>query len=342
MKPVSVFFSYSHKDEKLRDKLASHLSILERQELIKSWHYRDISAGTEWEKEIEDNLNNAEIILLLVSPDFLSSNYLWDVEMKRALSRHKAGEARVIPIILRPVDWSGAPFSDLHALPKGAKPVTTWPNRDQAFLDITRGVRQAAQEIAKMLQEREIQEIMESLEKLRKRYKPPVTEENIVPNYEPIVPAPIYDPPQYEYNRSPQYEYKNSWPDWRFMAIIGSVIFSTVLMINSQDLSIRKLHQAAQIGDIRLARLAIEELKSSKDTCMSELGHNVERIISRYGSQGLNMVQGMQTYLEKTTACQYPPIPNAPNQVPDEMPSPPQARPSENDGVKEQKLPELW
>lgn len=342
MKPVSVFFSYSRKDEKLRDKLANHLSGLERQGLIKSWHYRDISAGVEWKKEVDDNLNTAEIILLLVSPDFLFSDYCWDFEMQRALDRHKAGEARVIPIILRPADWRSAPFGNLHALPKDGRPVTTWSNRDQAFLDIAKGIRQAAQEIAETLRERQIQEIIESLEKLRKSPKPPITEENIVPNYRPSVPAPIYYPPQHEHNRPPQYEYKNSWPDWRFMAIIGSVIFGTILMINPQDLSLKKLHEAVRIGDLRLARLTIEELKSSKDTCMSELGYSVERIISRYGSQGLNMVQGMQTYLEKTTACKYLPIPNASNQVQYEMSSPPQARPSENDGIREQKLPQLW
>ena len=80
--------------------------------------------------------------------DFLASDYCYDVEVKRAMERHDAGEARVIPVILRPVDWKGAPFGKLQALPRDARPVTEWPNRDQAFLDIAQGIRAAAEELA--------------------------------------------------------------------------------------------------------------------------------------------------------------------------------------------------
>jgi hypothetical protein len=155
MEPVSVFFSYSHKDEKLRDSLASHLSILQRNGEIKSWHDRKISAGTEWANAIDENLNSAAIILLLVSADFLNSDYCYDIELKRAMQRHEQGEARVIPIILKPVDWSGAPFGKLQAFPKNAKPVTTWSNRDEAFLNIAQGIRQAATEMAEQLSTRD-------------------------------------------------------------------------------------------------------------------------------------------------------------------------------------------
>ncbi len=144
--PLSVFFSYSHKDEDLRDELAVHLSILKRQAKIRPWHDRQITGGREWAGEIDDNLNAADVILLLVSPTFVASDYCWDMEMKRALERHEAREARVIPIILRPVDWSGAPFAKLQALPKNAKPVTTWPNRDEAFLDVAKGLRAAIED----------------------------------------------------------------------------------------------------------------------------------------------------------------------------------------------------
>lgn len=152
MEPVDVFFSYSHRDEKLRDKLALHLSMLQRQGVIRSWHDRKISAGTEWAQAIDDRLNSANIILLLISDHFLASDYCYDVEMQRAIARHEAGEARVIPIILKPVDWSGAPFGKLQAFPKDAKPVTKWPNRDEAFLNIAQGIRQAAEEMAEGLQ----------------------------------------------------------------------------------------------------------------------------------------------------------------------------------------------
>ena len=154
MEPVELFFSYSHKDEKLRDKLEPHLAMLKRDKVIKAWHDRKISAGTEWAQAIDDNLNSAGIILLLISADFLASDYCYDVEMQRAMERHEAGEARVIPIILKPVDWNGAAFGKLQAFPTNAKAVTLWSNRDQAFTNIAQGIRQAAIEMAAVLHDR--------------------------------------------------------------------------------------------------------------------------------------------------------------------------------------------
>lgn len=144
---IEVFFSYAHEDEKLRDELEKHLKFLQRQGVIKAWHDREISAGTEWAGEIDVHMNTANIILLLISADFLASDYCYDIELTRAMERHTAGEARVIPVILRPVDWNSAPFSKLQALPKNAKPVTEWENRDQAFADIAKGIRKAVEEI---------------------------------------------------------------------------------------------------------------------------------------------------------------------------------------------------
>ncbi|MEH2024755.1 toll/interleukin-1 receptor domain-containing protein [Nostoc sp.] len=137
-----VFFSYSHKDEELRDKLATHLSTLKQQGVIRAWYDRDISAGSQWKREIDDHLNSAQIILLLISADFIDSNYCFEIEMKRAIERHSSGEARVIPIILRPTDWRSLEnLKDLQALPKDAKPITTWDNLDAAFLDVAQGIR---------------------------------------------------------------------------------------------------------------------------------------------------------------------------------------------------------
>ncbi|AUT01518.1 hypothetical protein CLI64_14595 [Nostoc sp. CENA543] len=147
--PVKVFFSYSHKDETLRDELATHLSTMKRQGVIEAWHDRAIIAGSNWADAIDDNLNIADIVLLLVSANFLASDYCYDKEMMRAMERHEHKEARVIPIILKPVDWNDTPFSKLQALPKNAKPVTTWANQDEAFLDIATGIRRVAEEIAK-------------------------------------------------------------------------------------------------------------------------------------------------------------------------------------------------
>jgi len=143
-----IFLCYSHKDEKLLKKLETHLSLLRRDKVISIWHDRRIGAGTEWAGAIDEHLNSARMILLLVSADFLASDYCHDVEMERALERHEAGEARVIPIILRPVDWTGARFGKLQGFPKDAKPVTTWKRTDDAFLDIAMGIRQVAEELA--------------------------------------------------------------------------------------------------------------------------------------------------------------------------------------------------
>jgi len=145
--PVEIFFSYSHKDEKLRNQLEAHLSQLMHQGLIAGWHDRKIAVGAEWEGQIDGHLNSARVILLLISADFLASRYCYDVEMKRALERHSAGEARVVPIILRPCDWHASPFGKLKALPKDAKPVTDWQSRDKAFTDVALGIRAAVTEL---------------------------------------------------------------------------------------------------------------------------------------------------------------------------------------------------
>src|SRR5437660_849909 len=108
-KAVEVFYSYAHKDEDLRNELDKHLKSLQRQGFITLWHDRKIVAGTEWAHTIDDHLTNASIILLLISPDFMASDYCYDIEMKHALEQHYTNNVRVIPIILRPVDWRGAP-----------------------------------------------------------------------------------------------------------------------------------------------------------------------------------------------------------------------------------------
>jgi TIR domain len=143
--PIEVFISYSHKDEALREQLGTHLSLLRRQGIIDEWHDRRIGAGQEWAGAIDDHLNNAAVILLLVSADFLASDYCYDVEMTRALQRHDSGDACVIPVILRSVDWRGAPFARLQALPKDAKPVKAWSDEDEAFTDVASGIRKAVE-----------------------------------------------------------------------------------------------------------------------------------------------------------------------------------------------------
>lgn len=149
MSTIEVFFSYSHKDEILREELEKQLSLLKWQGLITGWYDRRIAAGQEWAEEIDAHLNTAQVVLLLVSPDFMASKYCYDIEVKRAIARHETGEAVVIPIIFRPVDWHTAPFGKLQALPKDGKPVTSWINPDEAFLDIARGIRNVIEDLNK-------------------------------------------------------------------------------------------------------------------------------------------------------------------------------------------------
>lgn len=141
--PIRLFYSYSHKDEELRKDLEDHLSVLRKQGVISGWHDRMIGAGEEWKGQLDKNLEESQIILLLISPSFLASDYCYDIEAKRALDRHDKGEARVIPVLLRPVDWKGAPFFRLQGLPIDLRPVTTWTNKDEAFENIAKGIRTA-------------------------------------------------------------------------------------------------------------------------------------------------------------------------------------------------------
>jgi len=139
-KPVKLFYSYSHKDEKFRDILAKHLALLKRQGLISEWHDRQIRPGEEWMRAIDEQLQSADIILLLVSIDFIASDYCYDKEMKLAIKKHEHGDSLVVPIILKPVSWHSAPFGHLQALPKDGKPITTWRNRDSAWVDVVDGI----------------------------------------------------------------------------------------------------------------------------------------------------------------------------------------------------------
>ncbi|MBD2057331.1 GUN4 domain-containing protein [Oculatella sp. FACHB-28] len=142
---LKLFFSYSHKDEALRDELGNHLKILEHQQLIASWHDRKILPGDEWDHQITVNQDTADIILLLISSDFIASKYCWDIEIKRAMELHDSGKACVIPVILRRADWRGAPFSKLQAVPKNAQPVTSFSDRDEAFEFVTQQIRQVVE-----------------------------------------------------------------------------------------------------------------------------------------------------------------------------------------------------
>jgi hypothetical protein len=148
-KPIKLFYSYAQveRDEMLLTQLEAHLKILERSGWITKWHRQEISAGSNWEQQIKEHLNSAQIILLLISPDFMNSDYCYSIEMKRAMERHEAGEARVIPVLLRPCYYAGALFERLKIAPSNGKPVTSWSNLDEAFAEVTKEISEAVNEL---------------------------------------------------------------------------------------------------------------------------------------------------------------------------------------------------
>src|SRR5260370_5690746 len=133
---IKLFYCYAHKDKPIRDELEKHLSWLKRRYQLTNWHDREILPGEEWEKAIDTHLDTADLIFLLISPDFMASDYCYGKEMQRALARHKAGACRVVPILLRPTYWEEAPFSSIQLVPTDARPITRWPDRDEAFQDV--------------------------------------------------------------------------------------------------------------------------------------------------------------------------------------------------------------
>lgn len=148
--PVEIFCCYADNDQDLLAKLETHLSPLRRQGAIVTWHSLNILPGTNAEEERSKHLNSAQIILLLISAEFLASDYCYGREMKRAIERHKQGEAVVIPIILRPTYWEEAPFAHLQPLPTDKKPVVNWYHPDEAWVDITRGIKKVVDELGRI------------------------------------------------------------------------------------------------------------------------------------------------------------------------------------------------
>jgi TIR domain len=143
---IKVFFSYSRKDETLRTEFAAHLTALKWRGVIQDWSDRPIEAGSDWQKAIISHLDSADIILPLLSPDFLASEYSLD-EATRVLKRHESGQAKVIPVLLRPVRFLETPFAKLQFAPQDGVPITHWTNRDEAFLSITRSIRMAVENL---------------------------------------------------------------------------------------------------------------------------------------------------------------------------------------------------
>jgi hypothetical protein len=146
---VKIFYSYSREDLAMRNTLDDHLSALKNAKKIQTWHDLQLEAGTEWERDIQNQLNTADIILLLVSRSFMASKYCYSKELQVAIDRHNAGAARVIPVILRPCDWNhdDVPFSKLNVLPTHAQPITSWSDREEAYAIVAQKIRETVEHL---------------------------------------------------------------------------------------------------------------------------------------------------------------------------------------------------
>jgi TIR domain len=141
-----VFYSYSHKDADLRERLATYLAPLKQQRKISEWHDRRVEPGADWDTEINDELDSADLILLLVSADFLASEYCFGVEVEKALVRLKRGEVKVVPVLLKPCLWEESRFSELQIIPRDARAITSWASVDEALRDVANEIRKIVSE----------------------------------------------------------------------------------------------------------------------------------------------------------------------------------------------------
>ena len=142
---LKVFISYSHADEMLKAELIKHLEPLRKLGIIETWHDRMLKAGEDWNKQISGNLEVADLIILMVSIDFINSAYCYDVELEKALERHSSGEALVIPVIARSCMWKTTPFASIQAVPKDGRPIALFQDRDDALTSVAESIREAAE-----------------------------------------------------------------------------------------------------------------------------------------------------------------------------------------------------
>ena len=148
MRDVEIFIAYSHHDEDLCKQLVEHLAPLVRSSKVTIWHDREIKPGQDWEREIDEHIRSAQIIVPLISASFFASDYCWGVESHIALERQRDGQATIVPVVLRSCLWSLTPLAAFQALPKDALAVTSWPNRDEALTDVAKGLLQAIEDAA--------------------------------------------------------------------------------------------------------------------------------------------------------------------------------------------------
>jgi hypothetical protein len=147
--PLKVFISYSHKDEEFKDELVTMLAGLQRQGIIDPWQDRRIEEGDQWHQSIQDAMNDCDLAILLVSPDFIASRFIQDEELPRLLQRRRAHGLRVVPIIVRPCKWQSEPaLNGIQGLPRDNKAVITFSKangaRDQVWADIATAIEEHA------------------------------------------------------------------------------------------------------------------------------------------------------------------------------------------------------
>src|SRR5262249_10187360 len=146
--PLKLFYSFADEDEEFRRALETHLAMLKWQGMIADWHHRKISAGASLQEEVDEQIEAADIVLFLISSDFLASEYCYGVEMARAIARHEQGKARLIPVLVRAADWEDSPVGRLAPLPANRVPVKSAPDPDKAWTEVAKGVRQLVEEIS--------------------------------------------------------------------------------------------------------------------------------------------------------------------------------------------------
>jgi hypothetical protein len=144
---VKIFVAYARKDTRLLDKFRSHLSSLEHINEVRIWYDGKIIPSTVWEDQIREQMHQADIILMLLSPDAIASEYFYHKELTDAMERHLRGDAHVVPVILRPCVWEPTPLGRLQVVPRNGKPVTLWVNRDEAYLDAVKSIQQIVSKV---------------------------------------------------------------------------------------------------------------------------------------------------------------------------------------------------
>ena len=203
---IKLFYCYAREDKALRDQLETYLKVLTRQYGLTHWSDREILPGEQWEQEIHAHLDTADIILLLISPDFVASDYCYGKEMQQALERHREGTCRVIPILLRPTYWEDTPFNNIQMLPTDAEPITSWPDRDKAFHDVVKGISSSIKAVldSRKTPEEWIEE--GSNHNKHERYKEAIYAYRQANRHTPASPA-VYNGIGYALNGRKSYEY---------------------------------------------------------------------------------------------------------------------------------------